>query len=82
MSTTTRREKRKAKAQAPVDTDWLWSCPQRMRLDDVATRLGFSHEPQAELSTLRWVDEGQMHNDLYQALLPQLPPMRAGARVV
>jgi hypothetical protein len=82
MSTTTRREKRKAKAHAPVDTDWLWSCPLGMRLHEIATQLGFTHEPQAELSTQRWVDEVQMHNELYQALLPQLPPMRAGARVV
>jgi hypothetical protein len=70
MSTKTRREKRKATAAQPVETDWLWSCPPGMPLGEIGTRLGFTSEPRTELSAHSWADERQMVTDLYQARMP------------
>lgn len=70
MSTKTQREKHKAAAAEPVETDWLWSCRPGMPLDEIAQRLGFESEPQTELSARTWADEHRMRDDLYRALWP------------
>ena len=72
MSTKTRREKRKTTADLPVETDWLWSCPRGMPLDEIGTRLGFTSEPRTDLSARKWADERQMRDDLYRALWPDI----------
>jgi hypothetical protein len=73
MSTKTRRDKRKATAELPVETDWLWSCPPVMPLSEIGQRLGFTGEPRTELSARTWADERRMRDDLYRALAPNIP---------
>jgi hypothetical protein len=82
MSTKTRREKRKAAAAQAVETDWLWSCPPGMPLDEIARRLGFESEPRTELSTRTWADERRMRDDLYRALWPNSSLDRLAPHVV
>ena len=72
MSTKTRREKRKATAEMPVETDWLWSCPLGMPLGEIARRLGFTNEPRTQLSARLWDDERRLKDDLYRAFVPEL----------
>lgn len=82
MSTKTRREKRKATAAQPVETDWLWSCPTGMPLDEIARRLGFESEPRTELSARAWAEELRMRDDLYRALWPNNSLDRLASHVV
>jgi hypothetical protein len=82
MSTKTRREKRKATAAQPVETDWLWSCPPGMPLDEIARRLDFESEPRTELSARAWTDERRMRDDLYRALWPNSSLDRLAPHVV
>src|SRR6266851_6486265 len=73
MSRKTRREKRKAAAALPVQTDWLWSCPPDMPLGEIARRLGLTSEPRTQLSVSMWTDERRVRDDLYQAFAPDVP---------
>jgi hypothetical protein len=73
MSTKTRREKRKATAEMPVETDWLWSCPPGTSLDKIAHGLGFTHEPRTDLSVRAWIDERHLKDALYRAFVPDIP---------
>jgi hypothetical protein len=82
MSIKTRREKRKAMAELPVEADWLWSCPLGMSLGEIGHRLGFTSEPRTELSARTWADERQMVEDLYGALMPDLSLGRPVGHVV
>jgi hypothetical protein len=82
MSTKTRREKRKAAAVQPVETDWLWSCPPGMPLGEIARWLGFESEPHTELSAHSWADERRMRDDLYRALVPNIALDRLAPHVV
>ena len=73
MSSKTRRKKRKAATALPVQTDWLWSCPPGMPLDEIARRLGFTNEPLTELSVRAWTDERRLKDNLYRAFAPDIP---------
>lgn len=70
MSTKTRREQRKQRADIPIETDWLWSCSPGTPLSQIAHILQFTHEPQNELDAQFWADERLFSHDLYQALFP------------
>lgn len=81
MSGTTWRGKRKATAELPVETDWLWSCPPDMPLSEIGRRLGFTNEPRTELSARLWAGERRMRDDLYWALAPHMPLDRLAPHV-
>jgi hypothetical protein len=81
MSIKTRREKRNATAELAIETDWLWSCPPSMPLDQIVDLLGFTSEPRTELSTYSWADERRMRDDLYRAIRPHVLRDQLGPRV-
>ncbi len=72
MSNKTRREKRKAAAGLPIQTDWLWSCPPGMPLAEIARRLDFTNEPWTHHSVRAWADERRLKDDLYRAFVPSI----------
>jgi len=82
MSVRTRREKRKKRAELPLEADWLWSCPQGMPLTQIVRTLNFTDEPRTELSARSWADERLFRNDLYRALLPNRGSEALGPHVV
>lgn len=81
MSAKTRRERRKAEAQIPVDTDWLWACPSGMPLREIACKLNFTVEPQTELSSREWADDLIFRDDIYRALNVESCPCAKSVRV-
>lgn len=60
-------------AELPIQTDWLWSCPPGMLLDEIARQLGFTNEPRTELSVRAWTDERHLKDELYRAFAPSIP---------
>lgn len=81
MSGNTRRERRKAEAQIPVDTDWLWACPSGMPLREIARKLNFTTEPQTELSARAWADALKFRDDIYRAFNVESCPCAKSVRV-
>ncbi len=82
MSIRTRRDKRKKRAETPIETDWLWSCPPDIPLNQIARILNFTDEPKTELSARFWADDRRFREDIYRALFPPQLPKRPGSHVV